>query len=91
MVAFQEKYDDFAALNCTLLGMSVDQIFSHIKRVEWIKQELNIEIKFLIIAANDSVAMKFGMLHPGKGSSTVRAVVIGDPAGKIQLILYYPQ
>ena len=90
-VAFQERYDEFSALNCTLLGMSVDQVFSHIKWVEWIKQELNIEIQYPIIAANDAIAMKLGMLHPGKGSNTVRAVFIGDPEGKIRLILYYPQ
>lgn len=35
--------------------------------------------------------MKLGMLHPGKGSNTVRAVFIVDPAGKVRLIMYYPQ
>lgn len=35
--------------------------------------------------------MQLGMLHPGKGSNTVRAVFIGDPKGKVRLILYYPQ
>jgi len=90
-VAFQERYDDFAALNCTLIGMSVDQVFSHIKWNEWIKQELNVTIKFPIVAANDSIALQLGMLHPGKGSNTVRAVFIGDPEGKVRLVLYYPQ
>lgn len=90
-VAFQERFDDFSALNCTLIGMSVDQVFSHIKWNEWIKQELKVEIKFPIVAANDAIAMKLGMLHPGKGSNTVRAVFIGDPNGKVRLVLYYPQ
>ena len=90
-VAFQERYDDFTALNCTLIGMSVDQVFSHIKWNEWIKQELNVTIKFPIVAANDAIALKLGMLHPGKGSNTVRAVFIGDPKGKVRLVLYYPQ
>ena len=35
--------------------------------------------------------MKLGMLHPGKGSNTVRAVFIVDPEGKVRLIMYYPQ
>ncbi len=73
-VAFQKRYDQFEELGCKLIGMSIDQIFSHIKWVQWIKAELDIEIKFPIIAANDSVAMKLGMLHPGKGTNTVRAV-----------------
>jgi peroxiredoxin (alkyl hydroperoxide reductase subunit C) len=71
--------------------MSVDQVFSHIKWVEWIKEKLDIEITFPVIAANDSVANKLGMLHPGKGSNTVRAVFVVDPESKLRLILYYPQ
>ena len=90
-VAFQKRYKEFNKLNCKLIGMSIDQVFSHIKWIQWIKSELNIEIKFPIIAANDSVALKLGMLHPGKGTNTVRAVFIVDPKGKVRLIMYYPQ
>ncbi len=90
-VAFQKRMDDFKRLDTKLIGMSVDQVFSHIKWVEWIKEELNVEIEFPVIAANDSIALKLGMLHPGKGTNTVRAVFIGDPEGKVRLVLYYPQ
>ncbi len=90
-VSFQQSYEEFAALNCVLIGMSVDQVFSHIKWNEWIKQELNVDIQFPIVAANDAIALKLGMLHPGKGSNTVRAVFVGDPEGKVRLVLYYPQ
>ena len=90
-VAFQKRYDEFEKLHCRLIGMSIDQIFSHIKWVQWIKAELGVEIKFPIIAANDAVAMKLGMLHPGKGTNTVRAVFIVDPESKVRLIMYYPQ
>lgn len=90
-VAFQKRFDEFEKMNCTLIGMSVDQVFSHIKWVQWIKENLNIEIKFPIIAANDAVALKLGMLHPGKGSNTVRAVFIVDSDSKVRLIMYYPQ
>ena len=90
-VAFQKRFKEFEKLGCKLIGMSVDQIFSHIKWVEWIKSELKIEIKFPIVAANDTIASKLGMLHPGKGANTVRAVFIVDPKGKVRLIMYYPQ
>ena len=90
-VAFQKRYDEFRALDCELIGMSVDQVFSHIKWVEWIKENLNVEIQFPIVAANDTIANKLGMLHPGKGTNTVRAVFIVDPEGKVRLIMYYPQ
>ncbi|NLF92613.1 MAG: peroxiredoxin [Oligosphaeraceae bacterium] len=90
-VAFQKRYDQFKDLGCKLVGMSVDQIFSHIKWIEWIKSELKIDIEFPVVAANDAVAMKLGMLHPGMGTNTVRAVFVVDPEGIIRLIMYYPQ
>jgi peroxiredoxin (alkyl hydroperoxide reductase subunit C) len=90
-VAFQKRYNEFKKMDCALLGMSVDQVFSHMKWVEWIKKELDIGIEFPIIAANDAIALKLGMLHPGKGTNTVRAVFIVDPKGIVRLIMYYPQ
>jgi peroxiredoxin (alkyl hydroperoxide reductase subunit C) len=90
-VAFQKRVEAFDRLNCKLIGLSVDQVFSHIKWVEWIREKLDVEITYPIIAGNDTVAGKLGMLHPAKGSNTVRAVFVGDPQGKIRLILYYPQ
>lgn len=90
-VAFQKRIAEFDKLNCKLIGMSVDQVFSHIKWVEWIKEKLDVEITYPIIAGNDTVAARLGMLHPAKGSNTVRAVFVGDPEGTIRLILYYPQ
>jgi peroxiredoxin 2/4 len=90
-LGFQERITDFEGLGCRLIGMSIDQVFSHIKWVEWIKENTNTEITFPIAAANDTIAMQLGMLHPGKGSNTVRAVFVGDPEGKVRLILYYPQ
>lgn len=90
-VAFQKRYDQFKNLDCELIGMSIDQVFSHLKWVQWIKSELDVEIQYPIIAANDSVAMKLGMLHPGKGTNSVRAVFIVDPDSKVRLVMYYPQ
>jgi peroxiredoxin (alkyl hydroperoxide reductase subunit C) len=90
-VAFQNRYDQFKALNCELIGMSVDQVFSHIKWEEWIKDTLHVEIEFPIIADTGAVAETLGLIHPGKGTNTVRAVFVVDQAGKIRIILYYPQ
>jgi len=90
-VAFQKRYEKFQKLGMELVGMSIDQVFAHIKWIEWIKDNLDVDIKFPIIAANDEIAMKLGMLHPGKGTNTVRAVFIVDTEGKVRLIMYYPQ
>ncbi|MCM8764495.1 MAG: peroxiredoxin [Candidatus Omnitrophica bacterium] len=90
-VAFQKRYDRFKALNCELIGLGVDQVFSHIKWEEWIKDNLNVEILFPIIADTGAVAEKLGLIHPGKGTNTVRAVFVVDAKGIIRIILYYPQ
>ncbi len=90
-VAFQNRIEQFNELNAKLIGMSVDQVYSHINWVNWIQEKLGVEITFPIVAANDDIAHRLGMLHPGKGSNTVRAVFIGDPQGKVRLVLYYPQ
>lgn len=90
-VAFAKRYSEFKELNCELIGLSVDQVFSHIKWVEWIKDNLGVEIPFPIIADTGQIAAQLGMIHPAKGTNTVRAVFILDPKGKIRIILYYPQ
>ena len=90
-VGFQKRMEQFKAMDCKLIGLSIDQVFSHIKWIEWIKDNLDVDIEFPIIAANDTIANKLGLLHPGKGTNTVRAVFVVDPKGKVRLILYYPQ
>ena len=89
--AFQKRYNEFKKLNTELIGLSVDQVFSHIKWEEWIKENLDLEIEFPIIADTGKVANTLGLIHPNKGSSTVRAVFMVDPKGVIRAILYYPQ
>jgi len=91
-VEFAKRDAEFKALNAELIGLSVDQVFSHIKWVQWIKENMNVEIPFPVIADEMGiVSKKIGMLHPSKGTNTVRAVFLIDPKGVNRLILYYPQ
>ena len=91
-VAFTKRHDKFRELNCELIGMSVDQVFSHLKWHEWIRDNLDVEITFPIIADEMGLlAQKMGMISPFKGTNTVRAVFIVDDKGKIRIIMYYPQ
>jgi len=91
-IEFSKRADEFKALNTELIGLSIDQVFSHIKWVEWIKETMGVEVPFPVIADDmGKVGMKLGMLHPGKGTNTVRAVFIVDPQGFTRLVLYYPQ
>jgi len=90
-VSFQRHTQQFDELGCKLVGLSVDQVFSHIKWIEWIEEKIGDKITFPVVAANDSIASKIGLLHPGKGTNTVRAVFVVDPNGLVRLVIYYPQ
>lgn len=90
-VSFANNYPTFQKLNTELLGLSVDQVQPHMKWVEWIEQNLNTKIPFPIIADPlGDTAKKLGMIQPARRTSTVRAVFIVDPEGRVRLILYYP-
>ncbi len=89
--AFQKRYDEFKELNTELIGLSIDQVHSHLKWAEWIEEELGEEIEFPIIADGaGKVAKTLGLIHSGAGTATVRAVFIMDPESKIRAILFYP-
>jgi len=91
-VAFQRRFEEFKKLDCELIGLSIDQVFSHIKWVEWIKENLEEEIKFPVIADDTGrVAKMLGLIHPNKGTNTVRAVFAVDPQGIMRAMIYYPQ
>ncbi|CAD6492942.1 MAG: Peroxiredoxin [Candidatus Argoarchaeum ethanivorans] len=91
-VAFQRRFEEFKKLDCELIGLSIDQVFSHIKWVEWIKENLNEEIKFPIIADDTGrIAKILGLIHSSKGTNTVRAVFAVDPQGIMRAMIYYPQ
>ncbi|MDI3508189.1 MAG: peroxiredoxin 2/4 [Clostridiales bacterium] len=91
-VSFAKNFDKFQELNVDLIGLSVDQVFSHIKWTEWIEQNLGVKIPFPIIADElGNVAKTLGMIHESKGTNTVRAVFIVDDKGILRLMMYYPQ
>ncbi len=88
--AFQTRYEKFKELDAELIGLSVDQVFSHLKWTEWIKDNLKVEIEFPIIADDrGDLAQTLGMI-PSGSSTTARAVFIVDPSGTIRAIIYYP-
>jgi peroxiredoxin (alkyl hydroperoxide reductase subunit C) len=88
---FQRNYSKFKKLDCELIGLSIDQVFSHHKWIEWIKENFKVKIEFPVIADTGEIASRLGLIHPAKGTNTVRAVFIVDPEGIIRAMIYYPQ
>lgn len=91
-VAFANRQEQFRENDTELIGLSVDQVQPHMKWIEWINNNLKTNVTFPIIADGTGLAARqLGMIHPAKGTSTVRAVFIVDPKGVIRTIFYYPQ
>lgn len=88
----------FAELNCKLVGLSVDGLYSHIAWLRTIKEKIDykgmkdVEVTFpLIEDITMEVARKYGMIQPGEATTkAVRAVFFIDPKGVIRTIIYYP-
>lgn len=97
-MTFARMEPEFEKLNCKLVGLSVDGLYSHIAWLRTIKEKIefngmkNIEVNFpLIEDITMDVAKKYGMIQPGESSTkAVRAVFFIDPNGTIRAIIYYP-
>ncbi len=97
-MTFATMEDEFDALNCKLVGLSVDGLYSHIAWLRTIKEKIEfrgmkeVEVKFpLIEDITMDIARKYGMIQPGESSTkAVRAVFYIDPKGTIRAIIYYP-
>ncbi len=97
-ITFASMAERFAEINCKLVGLSVDGLYSHIAWLRNIKEKIeykgmkNVEIKFpLIEDITMEIAGKYGMIQPSESSTkAVRAVFVIDPEGIIRAIIYYP-
>lgn len=97
-MTFAHMAQDFKNLNCELVGLSVDGLYSHIAWLRTIKEKIefndmkNIEVKFpLIEDITMEVSKKYGMIQPGESNTkAVRAVFFIDPKGIIRAMIYYP-
>ena len=97
-MTFASREKEFEELNCKLVGLSVDGLYSHIAWLRTIKEKIeykgmkDVEVTFpLIEDITMDVAKKYGMIQPGESNTkAVRAVFIIDPKGIIRTIIYYP-
>jgi peroxiredoxin (alkyl hydroperoxide reductase subunit C) len=86
------RNDEFMKRKVKLIGLSIDSVHSHLAWRENIREKMGVTIPYPLIADLDmAVAKKYGMIHPGEGSTvTVRAVFLIDPKNHIRAIVYYP-
>ena len=78
-IGFARIHDQLRELNCELLGLSIDSVYSHIAWARNVEEKLGKKITFPIIADLDKkVATLYGMIMPGE-SKTETSRIGGDP------------
>ena len=97
-MTFAHLEEKFKKANCSLIGLSIDGLYSHIAWLRTINEKIefngmkNIEVKFpLIEDISMKVAKKYGMIQSGESETqAVRAVFFVDPDSIVRALIYYP-
>jgi peroxiredoxin (alkyl hydroperoxide reductase subunit C) len=91
-IAFARAFDRFSDLNCALLALSVDSLFSHLAWIRSIHAQFDVAVPFPIIEdPSMAIAQAYGMISPrARDSAMVRAIFVIDPDGIIRAISWYP-
>ena len=83
---------DFAAADCTLLGLSVDSLYSHFAWIKAIRDVLGADVWFPVIEdPSMAIGRAYGMIDAQSADSTaMRSTFYIDPDGVIRAITSYP-
>ena len=87
IIAFSDAYDKFKAINCEILGLSVDSCFTHLAWIGTPRKQGGLgPMKYPLIGdLGAKISQKYGFYMPDAGI-TLRGTAIIDPDGVIQHI-----
>ena len=91
-VALARHEGDFKALDCALLGLSVDSLYAHLAWVRAIETRFSISIGFPIVEdPSMAVGRAFGMIDENAvDSAAMRTSYFIDPDGIVRATTCYP-
>ncbi len=91
-VALTKAADRFAALDCALLAISVDSLYSHLAWVRAIRDHFGVMISFPIVEDPSMVIGRaYGMIADAAGDAgSMRSTFFIDPSGVIRATTCYP-
>lgn len=91
-IALATAFEEFEAVGCALLGLSVDSIYSHIAWVTAIKHKFGVNVPFPIIEdPSMAIGRAYGMIDDAAiDSAKVRSTYFIDPEGVVRAITTYP-
>ena len=90
--ALARQQDRFAAMDCALLGLSVDSLYAHLAWVRAIEDRFGVNISFPIVEdPSMAVGHAFGMIDENAAdSAAMRTSYFIDPEGIIRATTCYP-
>jgi len=90
--ALARQQDRFAAMDCALLGLSVDSLYAHLAWVRAIEDRFGVNISFPIVEdPSMAVGHAFGMIDENAAdSAAMRTSYFIDPEGIIRAPTCYP-
>ncbi|MFN3469922.1 MAG: peroxiredoxin [Novosphingobium sp.] len=91
-IALTQAFSRFEAMGCSLLGHSVDSLFSHLAWLRALHDDLGICVPFPIVEDPSlEIARAYGMVSAeAHNAASVRAVYFIDPAGIVRALVWYP-
>ena len=91
-IGLAKAADKFAALDCMLIGLSVDSLFAHLAWMRAIRDAFGVSITIPVIEDPGMVVRRpFGLIdESSQDSATIRSTYFIDPEGVIRAITTYP-
>lgn len=88
---FAKKVDDFEELDCSLIGISLNDLDSHMKWIEDLDNKYDVKITFPLISDEDKkISEKLGILYSKNNDFTIRSAFVIDSNGEVRASLHYP-
>lgn len=91
-VALSRAADQFAALGCKLIAVSIDSLYSHLAWIRAIREHFGVAVSFPIVEDPSLVIGRaYGMIaDDAPDAATLRSTFFIDPDGQIRATMSYP-
>lgn len=91
-IGMEKAAQQFGAMNCALLGLSVDSLYAHHAWLRAIRDSFGVTISFPVIEdPSMAVGRAYGMIdEAAESSAAMRCTYFIDPAGLVRAITVYP-
>lgn len=92
IVSMARAADQFAVMNCALLGMSTDSLYANLAWISDVERAFDVTVPFPIMEdPSMALAIEYGMMDAqARDTGTIRTMHFIDPEGVVRAITWYP-